>query len=160
MYTSKKIVGPEIAVRGEFTLSKEYLFINNKLKSLILNEDVDESVEYILGLLNSSLITYIHRRIAPPKDKGFFEVKTNIMGRLPIRTINFDDPNDVARHNLVVKFVEHMLQLNKDLADANTPNAKQRIQRQIAATDKQIDNLVYKLYDLTDDEIEIIKNSF
>jgi len=34
---------------------------------------------------------------------------------------------------------------------------KTRIQRQIAATDKQIDNLVYELYGLTEEEIKIVE---
>jgi hypothetical protein len=46
--------------------------------------------------------------------------------------------------------------LNKKLAEAKTPQAKNMFQRQIEATDKQIDQLVYKLYDLTDDEIKIV----
>ena len=39
------------------------------------------------------------------------------------------------------------------------PNEKERIQRQIDATDKQIDKLVYELYDLTDEEIKIIEDN-
>ena len=31
------------------------------------------------------------------------------------------------------------------------------IQRQIDATDRQIDELVYKLYDLTEEEIKIVE---
>ena len=34
------------------------------------------------------------------------------------------------------------------------------LQRQIDATDKQIDKLVYKLYGLTEEEIKIIEGSF
>ena len=33
------------------------------------------------------------------------------------------------------------------------------LQRQIAASDKQIDQLVYQLYQLTDDEIKIVEAS-
>ena len=33
------------------------------------------------------------------------------------------------------------------------------IQRQIDATDKQIDNLVYELYGLTDEEIAIVQEN-
>ena len=36
------------------------------------------------------------------------------------------------------------------------PNA---VQRQIDATDKQIDQLVYELYGLTDDEIKIVEEA-
>ena len=39
-----------------------------------------------------------------------------------------------------------------------TSHKKEVIQRQINATDKQIDKLVYKLYDLTDEEIAIIED--
>ena len=34
---------------------------------------------------------------------------------------------------------------------------KTALQRQIDATDRQIDNLVYELYGLTDDEIKIVE---
>jgi len=39
------------------------------------------------------------------------------------------------------------------------PDDKTRIQRQIDATDKQIDKLVYDLYGLTEEEIKIVENS-
>ena len=36
------------------------------------------------------------------------------------------------------------------------PRSRERIQRQITATDQAIDKLVYELYDLTDEEIAIV----
>lgn len=38
-----------------------------------------------------------------------------------------------------------------------TKKSLQEIQSQIAATDKEINALVYKLYDLTDEEIKIVE---
>ena len=52
-----------------------------------------------------------------------------------------------------------MLKLHKDINNARTPQNKELIQRQIDATDKQIDKLVYELYGLTEDEIKIIEDS-
>jgi len=49
------------------------------------------------------------------------------------------------------------LDLNKQLAESKNPQTKTVLQRQIEATDRQIDKLVYNLYDLTDEEIEIVK---
>ena len=40
---------------------------------------------------------------------------------------------------------------------AGTLHEKTAIQRQIDATDNQIDRLVYELYDLTDEEIKIVE---
>ncbi len=52
-----------------------------------------------------------------------------------------------------------MLKLHKSLAGAKTPNEKDALQRQIAATDGQIDALVYELYGLTDEEIKIVEET-
>jgi hypothetical protein len=49
-----------------------------------------------------------------------------------------------------------MLALHKQLSLAKTGDDKARIQRQIDATDAQIDKLVYELYELTPDEIKIV----
>ena len=89
--------------------------------------------------------------------KVFSEIKVVYVKRLPIRTINFDDPVDVARHDRMVSLVDQMLGLNKKLAESNMPQATEMIKRQIEATDRQIDTLVYELYDLTDDEIKIVE---
>jgi len=76
---------------------------------------------------------------------------------LPIRTIDFSDPQDVARHDRMVSLVERMLALHKQMPAAKTPQEQTALQRQIKATDKQIDGLVYELYGLTEDEIRIVE---
>ncbi len=157
LYTSPKLVGPEIASRGEFTLCREGLFINNKLKAIILRDGIGESLEYILGLLNSSLLLYLHRSIAPPKSNNFFEVKTTVLGKVPIRTIDFSDPDDAARHDRMVELVGRMLELHERLAGARIERERTVIGHQISATDRQIDRLVYELYGLTDEEIRIVE---
>jgi len=75
----------------------------------------------------------------------------------PIRTINFSDPADVARHDRMVKLVERMLELHKRLASARTSADREMYQHQIEATDRQIDALVYELYGLTEEEIKIVE---
>jgi hypothetical protein len=47
--------------------------------------------------------------------------------------------------------------LHTQLASANTAFDKSAIQRQIDATDSQIDRLVYELYGLTDEEIGVVE---
>ena len=49
-------------------------------------------------------------------------------------------------------------QWHKDLA-AKTPEEKNALWRQIDATDKEIDQLVYELYGLTDEEIRIVEEA-
>ena len=54
---------------------------------------------------------------------------------------------------------DSMLQLHKALVLAKTPNEKNALQRQIDARDPQIDQLVYELYGLTDEEIRIVEEA-
>jgi len=62
-----------------------------------------------------------------------------------------------VRHDQMVALVERMLELHRQLAAAKTPTAKELLGRQIAASDQQIDWLVYELYGLTEEEIEIVE---
>ncbi len=59
----------------------------------------------------------------------------------------------------MVQLVERMLTLHKRLASEGVPHAKKMLQRQIAATDAQIDKLVYELYNLTEEEIKIVEEA-
>jgi len=59
----------------------------------------------------------------------------------------------------MVSLVQTMLDLHKQLASAKTAHDKTVLQRQIDAMDRQIDQLVYELYGLTDDEIRIVEEA-
>jgi len=57
----------------------------------------------------------------------------------------------------MVALVERMLDLHTKLASATIPANKKLYQRQIEATDAEIDALVYELYGLTEEEIAIVE---
>jgi len=67
------------------------------------------------------------------------------------------DVNNTAGYAEAYKDVIHEDSLK--IGAAQTPNEKTALQRQIQTTDQQIDKLVYELYNLTDDEINIVANS-
>jgi hypothetical protein len=46
-----------------------------------------------------------------------------------------------------------------ELAAAKTPGPKNRLQRQIDTTDRRIDQLVYHLYGLTEEETKIVQEA-
>jgi hypothetical protein len=47
----------------------------------------------------------------------------------------------------------------EQLPEAKTPHEQESLQRQIAATDKQIDAQVYELYELTGGEIRVVEGA-
>jgi hypothetical protein len=63
----------------------------------------------------------------------------------------------MARHDRIVELVDEMLALHTKLAAAKPGHARTVLERQIAATDQQIDQLVYQLYGLTDEEIALVE---
>ncbi len=79
--------------------------------------------------------------------------------RLPIHIIDPSNPNDTARHDRIATLAESMLDLHKRLAEARINTERNRLQQQIDATDRQTDKLVYELYGLTNEEIEIVEGS-
>lgn len=59
----------------------------------------------------------------------------------------------------MVELVERMLALHQQLAAAKLEHEHTVLKRQIAATDRQIDQLVYELYGLSEEEIKIVEES-
>jgi hypothetical protein len=107
--------------------------------------------------MNSNLIDFAYAFMNPEKGEALAQVKKRHVEQLPIRRVDFSDPDDVARHDRMVELVERMLSLHERLAEAKIEQERSIIQHQIDTTDEQIDQLVYGLYDLTDEEIEIVE---
>jgi hypothetical protein len=122
---------------------------------------------YLCGLLNSRLLDFCFKRISTTFHGGYFAANKQFIEQLPIRTINFSDPADKARHDKLVELVERMLELHKRKGVA-PPSRRQTgrpeagatdLEREIARTDAEIDNLVYELYGITDEERKIIEGA-
>jgi hypothetical protein len=121
--------------------------------------DNPHSLHYLQALLGSPLLDFYLRQVSSPFRGGYWSYGKRFIEQLPIRAIDFDDPADVARHDRMVALVERMLDLHKKLAAAAIPADKALYQRQIEATDRQIDTLVYELYDLSEEEIAIVEGA-
>jgi hypothetical protein len=62
-------------------------------------------------------------------------------------------------YNNIVELVISMLDLNQNFSIVKTAQEKTILQRQIDPTSRRIDELVYELYGLTDEEIKIVESS-
>ena len=124
---------------------------------ILLHSDANIANLYLLGLLNSRVLDFFLKKISTPFRGGFLALNRQYIEQLPIRVIDFTNAADKAAHDRMVKLVDTMLQLQPRLAAAHTAHDRELIQRQIDATDRQIDALVYQLYGLTEEEIKIVE---
>ena len=104
-------------------------------------------------------MSFRFQSIGKLKSGGIREYFWNSVSELPIHTINFSDPVDKTRHDKMVALVTQILDLNKKMQGTRLEQEKTLLSRQIEATDAAIDNLVYELYGLTEEEINIVKTA-
>lgn len=144
----RKIVGKTLIA----TYIPETSYCNTLLSVLKIKSGLNLSYNYLLGILNSKFIGWHFR-------KKFQISADDTFPQIMIRDIlQFPIPHpDKVRHDRMIVLVNQMLELHKQVASAKTDHDKTIIQRQIEATDRQIDHLVYDLYGLTDEEIKLVE---
>ena len=149
-----KIIFPDIAIEPRFTVDDAGHYGSNTTYF------IPRSDSYLLGLLNSRL-GYFYFRHTCAGLEGKNEVYLRFFGQylegFPVRTIDFTDPTDIARHDHMVALVSQMLDLHARLAAEGVPHEKAALQRRIDQTDRQMDRPVYELYRLTEEEIKVVE---
>ncbi len=155
VFDGPKIVFPDICKGPRFTLDKDGHYLANTAYCLGTGD------LYLLGILNSRLFWFAISNISIPfgirAGKYRYRLIYQYMEKVPIRPINPGSAADKTRHDQIAQLAEQMLTLHQRQSAAKTPQEKTALERQIAATDTQLDKLVYALYGLTDAEINIVE---
>jgi hypothetical protein len=108
----------------------------------------------LLGVLNSRFISLYYKQRAVKGARKIFP-------KVVIKNLReFPYPKRVSKEKQekMAAFVGKMIEFNQKLTKSKAPQERSILQRQIESTDRQIDQLVYKLYDLTDEEIKIVES--
>ncbi|MBI5934554.1 MAG: N-6 DNA methylase [Chloroflexi bacterium] len=124
--------------------------------------DKDSSPTYVLGLLNSTLLFWYLKQISNVFRGGWITCTKQYVGQLPIRRIDFTNPAEKAAHDEIVSLVEKMLALQKEKQSYTSKlydDEIQAVERQIAHVDEEINQRVYRLYGLTEEEIGIVEGA-
>lgn len=127
-------------------------YFADSTNSVVEHEGSFYQPEYLLALLNSTLFQWRFKITSSNNNVG-----TNELDSMPFRTIEFSDPADVGRHSRIVELVGQRVALHERLAAARIGQEITSVQRQISAADRRIDRLVYELYELTEEEIEVVE---
>lgn len=119
--------------------SFDYLSFSNM--TVIFDNNPNLSIKYILALLNSKLLSFRYKSIGKQTGGGSFEYFPNGISKLPIAVIS------PSSQLTFIALVDKIITLKSE--GKNTTILEQ-----------QIDNLVYKLYELTYEEVKIIDPEF
>lgn len=143
------------------TLDQQQFIVRNNLYTIILKPEFDNlDLKYFLGLLNSKLLNWVYQNVInPEKGEALAEVKRGHLAQLPIIYPEISNLNQNENYLKMIRLVDQMLALYPKLNEQTIPTGRKMIQTQIKATEKQIDLLVYQLYGLTEEEINIIEQS-
>jgi type I restriction-modification system DNA methylase subunit len=158
-FDGQKILVREVTAKGTIlaTIVEGDFVFSNSVDGIRL-KDNKYALQFILGIVNSRLISFYHLNTSANSFKGAFpKLLVKDILNFPLPALNLSNSSDKNCHDRMVQLVEQMLALNKQLPEAKTGHEQTLLQRQIDATDKQIDKLVYELYELTEEEIAIVE---
>lgn len=117
------------------------------------------TLRFLLGVMNSKLFGIMIRAQSTDLRGGYIKFSKQYIETAAFPAIDLTNPADVEKHVRMVSLVDRMLTLApKRRAEAN-PQAAAQLDAQIAATDRQIDRLVYDLYGLTEEEIALVEGA-
>ncbi len=123
--------------------NQEYIYHSTTVYSWVKKEDTKESYEYLLAIANSKLLWWFLKTTGDTLQGDARRFKTNYLNPFPLpKTIDKETEKEISD-----RVKEVILQKQKD-PNADTLNLE-----------TQIDQLVYQLYNLTDEEIAIVENS-
>jgi len=105
-------------------------------------------LDYLLALLNSRLLFWMMLRTSNLFHGGWITCTKQYFGELPIRLINFSVASERAEHDALAGLVGRILAAKRAAPAADT-----------TALEREIDARIYRLYDLTPDEIKLVEEA-
>ncbi|HEH6110025.1 TPA: Eco57I restriction-modification methylase domain-containing protein [Campylobacter jejuni] len=139
-FEKEKIVYPETTQGAYFVYDNKGIFLEKTAFFIVC-----ENLKYLLGLLSSNLITYYYKNFSQGCKLGTkgYQYNKHALENLPIPKIN---SKNQKLANELVNLVDEILKAKEQDKNANTQELENKI-----------NSLVYKLYNLTEEEIKIIE---
>jgi type I restriction-modification system DNA methylase subunit len=108
-------------------------------------------LKFLLGVINSNLLTYFLAKKLLTNVQGFPQVLMGQLDQLPIANATQKQETEIIKH------VDQLLHLNNEKQNTTLPNKLEMIVNRIEYAENKINQIVYEMYELTDDEIQQIE---
>ncbi|MCK4558580.1 MAG: Eco57I restriction-modification methylase domain-containing protein, partial [Calditrichia bacterium] len=149
-FESRKLFFRQTADSIIGTYVERSMYCVDSVHSFILLTDKNEyDLRYILAILNSTLGNYFYKLFITETGKVFARVKLTYLRRLPIKVATrwIQEP--------LIAMVDRIIAITKDEDYLQNPQK----QKKVKTLEREIDQVVYKIYSLTSEEIKIVENS-
>lgn len=155
-FNQNKIVIARLTKKIQATFDDENYYMGKS--SFITSAKVEP--KYLIALLNSNVLNYFFsiKFTNTHLAGGYLRFDIPYLQKLPIKVINKKDTTEKQQHDEIIKLVTQIMQLNKDLQATTLPNKITQLQTQITYCENKINNIIYQLYSLTEEEIKAIEN--
>ena len=152
MFKSPKIMVRETGNKFFATIDYENLITT---RSIYNTQIIDKSysAEFVLGIINSVLFHFYFKQFISPETNIFPKIRIAQLKELPI-----PKQADKTHKQEIEKLVKQLLQLNKEKSELKLESKIEQLQNRITYCEQRINEIVYQLYNLTDNEIKIIEN--
>jgi hypothetical protein len=162
---ARYFVGPRLLIREmisrQFRIQAcfvEESFITNKSMQSVLLVDKNYDIHFVLGVLNSALISWYFLSVNSVGMRDDFpKIVLKQTRELPLPIIDPNDRKMMSQQNKVAGLASQMLSTKKQLAATSRDSDRERLRSKCDYLDVEIDKLVYQLYGLTAEEIRIIE---
>jgi adenine-specific DNA-methyltransferase len=158
IWQAPKIIALQMSKRPVFVVARQPVYVPFSVNVFVPDPDTSENLNYFAGLMNSKLLWSWYSHYAKLRGIGL-EINGNVLARTPIHRINFSSSTQKTLHDQIVAMVEAVLEVNRQLAAAQIDKNKTYFENKRASLDRQIDDLVYDLYGLTESEIKQVENT-
>ena len=139
LFTEPKIIFRQTADSIRCTFDDDGWFVIDSVLVLKLKSK-HYDYKYITGVLNSKVSNYLYQNFTQEEGRGFAQVKPINIRKLYIPKASMDEQKEI------IQIVDRILELKKTSSEIDTTELESKI-----------DTLVYKLYGLTAEEIQIIE---
>lgn len=148
--SGEHLVWPVLSVGSNYVYDDEMVVFtgggNGPFYGLEMKNSVHESIFYIQAILNHWLMELLVKSKASTFRGDYYSHGKQFIATLPIYKINFEDPNEVAKHQRIVDLVQTIMSLKEQLSTA--PNIAQRtvLERSITAVNTELNSVIDELY--------------
>jgi len=155
IYRQDRICIRQIGATPVATIVPANIFTLNTVYNVFLKEKSPSDLNFLLGIITSNVTKFFWNKNNSDEKKTFPKIKKEAILSIPVPIIN---EGNIKLHDEIITLVNWLLQLNNDKTQTKLATNLEQLQNKIDYCESRINQVVYQLYRLTEEEVVIIES--